>query len=533
MNKYIYVTIGPVQGFISQSKKTKDFFNRSNIVGEILKELISSIECKDSELILPSFLEEIKLYEIDISNYFIIQVNQEFDTECVRKKYEIIVNKIDSSLHNDLDMYIAISSKLSYKEAFKELVNRIRMYKTIKTFQKNNENNNTSNCTICGKYAEFQDGLCQSCSTIRKHGKESDNFPSTLYISALEFINSNKGIIDNYINKLIKEGIIKNRYEKYDGHIFYEDILIKEKGNRATEIYKEFFKDKAKPTKYYSLIKCDIDDLGKWIYGKYTRNNNLIDIQQNISEKIIEFGLNIKKYVEEQNIGKTVYAGGDDILTFISVAYIEKYIRFVEAELKKLNDYFIDRLIDKDIKFSLSRSITIAHNTIPLNEVIAIDNKNMEFVKSKYEDTYTRKNGTIVSFISTSTTYKTTYYQESEVSTINDLFNNANCLKKDITKSIVVDLDNLVRGLNIKKHDSDTCSALEEILLTQYKRILNRKIIGENDSNKIENLYDSFKKIVISNCDCRKSQVVDYENIISYLYITASIAREINREELT
>ncbi len=72
------------------------------------------------------------------------------------------------------------------------------------------------------------------------------------------------------------------------------------------------------PSKYYAVIRFDGDRMGKWLSGAF-RNSVSIDAHRQLSDKLLEFSGKLKEIVERRHCGQIVYAGGDDVLAFVTL----------------------------------------------------------------------------------------------------------------------------------------------------------------------------------------------------------------------
>jgi CRISPR-associated protein Cmr2 len=164
----------------------------------------------------------------------------------------------------------------------------------------------------------------------------------------------------------------------------------------------EFLKDKKiSPSKYYAILQMDGDNMGKWLRGEFNikigeaihenvkkalidfsksddkeriDDNNekkeekikkILDsrhpispsIHQVFSRRLSIFALEyVRKIVEEDNYGKLVYAGGDDILAFLPVENVLNCAYELQKTFKEV--------LSK--KATMSAGILIVHHKYPL-----------------------------------------------------------------------------------------------------------------------------------------------------------------------
>ncbi len=182
---------------------------------------------------------------------------------------------------------------------------------------------------------------------------------------------------------LMEETYRKDYFEKEYGIIDVED--------KDFDEIKSFLKEKGiSPSRYYSILQMDGDNMGKWLKGEFNpkikdtihdkTRDALIQfsegedkeklekilcsahptspsIHQAFSRKLSLFALeNVKKIVEDDHWGKLVYAGGDDVLAFLPT---EEVLKCAYNLQKKFKDVLSP-------KASMSAGILIVHHKYPL-----------------------------------------------------------------------------------------------------------------------------------------------------------------------
>ncbi len=271
------------------------------------------------------------------------------------------------------------------------------------------------------------------------------SFPSTVEIAIADF--KEKAIENKSLEKFekkIKEILgeapplvvsplpkLKNEIkETIDGELFFEENLkkesIKEKFEKDLdeEKIKEIKKDLknlreeiGNPNPYYAIIYLDGDNMGKWLSGELLPNikdaynsqtweklppnfknqlNKLSSkkfltpaIHSSISAALRNYAIEfVRKIVEEEHLGKLVYAGGDDVLAFVNLrdlAQVMEKLRFsfsgeikIENKEIKVDPQNKNGFVEKDGIYiltmgknaTLSMGVVIAHYKEPLKIVI-------------------------------------------------------------------------------------------------------------------------------------------------------------------
>lgn len=124
-------------------------------------------------------------------------------------------------------------------------------------------------------------------------------------------------------------------------------------------------------TKYYAVIMMDGDDMGQWISGEKRipgKNGSLTQkvnmaYQKELSARLDHFAAYSVPAIMQHYKGMLIYAGGDDVLAFVSVA----------SALNMAKDFrlaFSHEEKGLSSKATASMGIVIAHEKAPLNMVL-------------------------------------------------------------------------------------------------------------------------------------------------------------------
>lgn len=382
-----------------------------------------------------------------------------------------------------------INIGLLYQLAYSALEKSMGARKNLRNFEQTNEYGRK--CSLCGekqgvisaekgtlkvgKYISATESLCTTCFTKRALERyledifgdifKSFYFPSTAEIAVSDFkkraLKNAKKEFKEYMETvaiLFKKASykpfvsflpnIKKEFRGLDedfnieGSLFFEETLTKKEFkeeygicicDKTIKVLKEklkFLTEKAgKPCPYYSVIKLDGDNMGKWLSGenlpeiKHAYNSEIWaklpkdfkekikvfphkkiltpSIHASISNALRNYTLEFVRYiVEEEHLGKLVYSGGDDVLAFVNlkdlIPVIQKlraafsgHIKFNNKELTV--DWSNDTgFVIKDEKYiltmgpnsSASCGVVIAHFKTPLKLVIDKVNQMEEKAKA-------------------------------------------------------------------------------------------------------------------------------------------------------
>jgi CRISPR-associated protein Cmr2 len=261
-----------------------------------------------------------------------------------------------------------------------------------------NSNYVSANKAMLSKDLSENEGL--SAVSMLKRSSTIAKFSSTAKIALMynesTLTKEAKPIFDDYIN-LFNEQEFPRIYCKYlnsvrltdnqgdlqtefdDQLLYRENITEKYIPNKyqldsALAIFdkiEKYFKDK-----YYAIIHFDGDKMGKLISGSRLQNDNdksdetLPRFQRTVSKLLSDFA----KWASQTYLiaprGQTIYAGGDDFLGFVNLAYLLVVVQ-------ELRDGF-DNQVNKHLKskynldgdFTFSAGIVIAHYKEPLSLVL-------------------------------------------------------------------------------------------------------------------------------------------------------------------
>lgn len=124
------------------------------------------------------------------------------------------------------------------------------------------------------------------------------------------------------------------------------------------------------PPKYYAVLLMDGDRMGDCL-----RKADSVDTHRRLSNGLRDFALKqVQAIIEDQALGRVVYAGGDDLLAFLPLEYVFDAAR-------KLNKAFHALMPD----LTLSTGIAIAHHLAPLDGVLKAARRAEEEAKETYK----------------------------------------------------------------------------------------------------------------------------------------------------
>ncbi len=487
MSNYLFtLTITPVQSFISQARKTKDLFVGSEILSSLSRKALKEFE-KHGIKIIP---QDDKF----VSNKFVgkLENTTEKEVRDLGKKLEQDINKefinkifqntnmCENNLQNFFKVFwVAVELEDDYKKSYKKLEQNLEAVKNLRTFKQDPQTAGKAKCVLCGERNQAKedngDKLCLICLTKREcdiEGKSKGDYPSTAKIALLDWLK------DVYYDEL--EELKDENGEKFDEQWFLE--------NDKQEI-KDFIKknklDTSTQKKYYALIQFDIDDMGK------TLSSLDEEEQKELSNALGKFTQKAKNILNLQykDTKCTIYAGGDDFLGFVNLAYLFEI-------LKKIKEAF------KIENMTFSTSIVIAHYKAPLHKVLDFSRELLVETKAHFED----KNGVGIVVLSDSAINAKTICRYDNLELLKDM------QEQKIGMGLHYRLQTIFNYLDNISFDEFLTQ--KEMIKVEIKRLLKREDVDFDE--KIYNSLIAFfnnQKIEHST----NSYEIDFKNFIGYL----------------
>ncbi|MBZ0181541.1 MAG: type III-B CRISPR-associated protein Cas10/Cmr2 [Melioribacteraceae bacterium] len=569
MSHYLFLfTIGPVQGFIAQARKTRDLYNGS----QLLTKLIDTV----FEVVDPIFPQKINDTEKSYPNRFIAIIEKENDTEMktfgdelkqkVQVKFEelalfavketkVDVSKLPKNFDEQISKHLSIQwvaipyDENNYEQQFKEIESQLGAIKNIREFEQLEEVGRK--CSICGErntlfyngnmHPYYQsdairinnvqlqkgEGLCAVCFTKRFF--QEKEFPSTAEIALGESISQLRR--DDKRNSKI-ENYKKYLASNFDYQLFFEHNLREEyfkrqnidktKLEKAKELLKEINKIKPSEIKlngYFAMIMFDGDSMGKWLSGVNIKEDaNLINFHKGLTNSLGEFAKKTHSIVKGEK-GKVVYAGGEDFLAFINLNHLFDVLKELREEFDKLvNQNIANKKNGANLTFSAG--VVIAYYKMPLSEVLNWARKMEKEAKNIDDD----KNGLAIAVIKHSgeinqTTIKWSY-DESVAGNLSILYELTNDLSNEILS------DKFIKNLEDEFRRFPNDKVNSEMLATEMQRLIRNSFIDKSLSKdeKTHKAKEKTEKLMRFFNEMDKEK----DNFFSLLGISDFIARQLN-----
>lgn len=586
MSRFLFLfTVGPVQSFIAQARKTQDLYSGSFLLSHLSDIAIAKLNTfvSSCELIFPN--KEIA----SKPNRFIAKIECE-DPEKIgselrsfvqneyRKICEDIVAKLSLSAPKGFDQQIDYLLDLhwialdfeegEYASKFSELESYLGAVKNVRRFHQFQEAGRK--CSLCGernvlfyggtkkrahvhdaeritnvsnKFISDGEGLCSVCLSKRFAGRHFKNkyhsdYPSTAEIALMDTLSKlDSSLLNDYKSFFgkdfdeqlyFKDNLTKKYFEK-NGIKADPEISLKKLSkltNTAEQIGLNF-------STYYALLCLDGDNMGKWLSGKYLddKEKSKLEIFHGyLTEELGSYADKVEKIVQEK--GKLVYSGGDDVLALINLNYLLPVMKELREYFPAFEEFSYTK---QGVKSSASCGVCIAHYKTPLQEVITWARK-MEH-EAKSIDDNDRKDAFAIAVLKRSgEIHKTVFNWKYEtLDTIEVLAELISLLKSPNNSETPAFSDSFVKKLNeefnLLMNDEGNYSEFP-LFETEVKRLINRSCMMVKNTGESETEYHSRKDQTIAGITkklcalARESRSL--ENFLSLLNTAVFIERGSN-----
>ncbi|HRK28640.1 MAG TPA: type III-B CRISPR-associated protein Cas10/Cmr2 [Chitinophagales bacterium] len=396
--------------------------------------------------------------------------------------------------------------------------------------------------TIPLKLLQEGEGLC--AVSMLKRFFEADNetvtnFPSTAKIALLDTLNKNqiaqtyidvirsinRGYADEqiyYEENLTTKYLQKQGYKKLQSELGYKSL--KENFDRMKKSVKD---DKLILSKYYAILVFDADGMGSKLGACKNKEEH-----QKLSELLGKYGQNATKYIDDNKLGKTVYAGGDDFLGFLNLNHLFEAMQV----LREMFNTEVNAKLPEHLKLTFSAGVAIAHYKTPLSEVLnyarAMEKKSKK-IENKSDDNIKKDAFSIAVLKHSGEIHDTTFrWKEEKIYSTEILKTLTNHLKeKDISDKFITNLSETFTKLLDKNGDwwSNASTpaqkgTLNDIFKCELERFAKRaKTEGASINIKdfCNNLYALYSNHLPFD--------LNLQNFLNALHICEFIGRHLNK----
>ena len=414
------------------------------------------------------------------------------------------------------------------------------------------------------KYCRQGEALCTICLTKRLAreyiGKKFEpvknlSFPSTSEVSTADIksqIIKKKGATEKYeefvksvqalkdtngnhlevtVNPMPK--LRENREDwnvwNIDGDWLFEDAFSEQSLERSygisrqaqresieqcTELRRELIHDYIghEPTGYFAVIVLDGDGMGQII-------SQAMDPKAHteISGQLNDYTTEVRKIVEQDFLGKLIYAGGDDVLALANLSDLLEILHRLRWDFPNLNS-------GQKPASTASAGVCIAHHKMPLGDVLR-HARTMEKAAKSVDG----KNALGIALLKHSgnisqTVFKWKYEGETPESTIDTICVSQNLV--ELIKSGEISKKFLYVFREVFARLSDDLGMLElpGIVETEFKRLIRRAMSESARSN--QEIQDKMNENVEDLTALLTGKRMKFSDFVSFLEVVNFIARE-------
>ncbi|MDI9870614.1 type III-B CRISPR-associated protein Cas10/Cmr2 [Flectobacillus roseus] len=436
MQTYLFIfTIGPVQSFIAQARKTQDLYAGSQLLSDLIGFAMAKTR-ESGEIIFPfsdakskpnRFVAKITCQDVKtFGNNLQSMVREELKriaSDALGKWFDIASYQIEDFLETYWAAIIYDESK-EYHKQYKELETTLGGVKNYRVFKQLSVPEQGRKCSVNGFYnalfyrkqdkevnqsfdvlrekkylsnntiivdnesmvglgiIQKGEGICGLTLLKRRYKESLTTFPSTANIALLHILN-NQAIKDSgALTPLLNcDGASESTIDNFNGQLLFSENINKEyfkkqeikcNEDKFSDCFKNFEKVvKQENLKFLKYYAVIVFDADDM--GKKLSACDSIEKHKELSLKLSEYAEWAREYVNKGR-GKTIYAGGDD---FMGLLNLKTLFESIEELRKKFGEQFqVEQL-------TFSAGIAIAHYKAPLGEVLSYARKMEHIAKEQ------------------------------------------------------------------------------------------------------------------------------------------------------
>lgn len=622
MNKHHFLfTVGPVQSFIAQARKTQDLYAGSQLLADLIHYGISYIQEMQGELIYPNDISKTTVnfniekndnsYPnrivaiLDVKNINVFAKGLEnLIQNCFEQKADALFKDVLSSkdqplgmceqLKNFLEIYwVAVPyDETNYKKCFKTLEANLAIVKSFRQIQPFSQKEIGRKCSVNGQYnvkvyRKESTEINKKCETIRnkklfhndnfiikpdykkiqlrhiqpgeglsaisffkrlyKNNNGAQSFPSTADIALLHLNRPLKQSLETYKSLfgkncydnqlLFKDNLTQKYFEKYWIHSHEygknqspkenikkdQEKLLTKAQNQLENLIKLIKEQKLLYTKYYALLRFDGDSMGKQLAKATNKDQHRL-----FSSYLMDFAKQARAYLDTENRGKTVYAGGDDFLGFVNLGSLFAVVTHLRQLFQKTVAQKVEELYpDETDPFTFSMGVVVAHYKTPLSEVVK-KSKLLEAQAKLYRIVENKKDNTGLCFMTSSAVLAETYFKNEDWKILKRLVERLK--DKDLTNKFIFSFVQELTSLSGEYSFAQT-DLLRAATKTELARLIKRSAVSNKkiDTCLIQQLQyllsEHYKKIVSNK------YYLDDQNYIHFLKLAEKLAAELRQND--
>jgi len=545
MQQYLFIfTIGPVQSFIAQARKTQDLYAGSQLLSDLIDFAMKEVKSK-GEIIFPFEGAKSKpnRFVANISSDDIKQTGNNLQDAVKNKLLEIAKSSMGATfngiarlqLEDFLETYwtaIHYDENKNYNIQYKELERSLGAVKNFRDYNQFSEQGRK--CSVNGFYnvlfyrrndnekdndedlkkrkylssnsliirgsdgiglGELQkgEGIC-GLTFLKRNYNATQKFPSVANIASMHIWQCEE-VRDSveFEKMLLCDGKKIETIDEFNGQLLFAENITKEffdqQDTKCTLECAEdslrgltqlIKKQNLKFIKYYAAIVFDADDMG----SKLSACNSIKE-HQTLSQKLAEYADWAREYVNNGK-GKAIYAGGDDFMGLLNLTTLFETIEELRKEFGK-------RFVEEQMTFSAG--IAIAHYKTPLGEVLNYARK----MEHKAKDQKDKNSFGIAVMKHSGEVHETVLYWNNNLATSTKkgdwnttyLSNTYKKLQEGVSPSFIKNLNEI---LSVWEDDPNTFTAQSQ---HEIRRFIKRSSSGLDTTELVAEVTELYKQVSI------------------------------------
>lgn len=472
MTNYIGITLGPIYATLQHARNTREIWAASYLFSRLTELLLEALPSIGAEVLVPFKVDTpiSQRYGTGIYNDRIFAVLPEGGVTKIAGLVEAVINKLAVELtpkksNPNPDFWrrylrIGVVTKeiesLNNGALFSEISPLLDTQELYTPYFQNAEEADTLTVLLEGIYdtALAKNALQDAKGTLK--GLMHGLFPSTADLGTLELYRRNEAAYKDIQEKAKKS---QNENEQLDE--FYQQIM-------SEPAFKDNFRDYHK---YFCIVHADGDNLSE-------QNRKLSDKKayEKLSQQLSQFALDAAQLVDDFG-GKTVFAGGDDLLFFAPVCTYNS--------TNKSTDSIFSLIQDLDNRYnqlgfantSLSFGITITYHKYPLFEARQLSYEELnEIAKKVHWKDGGEKNAIAVRMLKHSGAWFESVLSKKNLESFVKAESELRRSKDDLLSGIIYKMDALESLITQLLHDT----AFEERLAALFTNYFNEPVHRRN-----------------------------------------------------
>lgn len=373
---YIFVcSVGPVQSFIASARKTLDLWSGSYILSDLIRIALEESEQAGAKLIQPMSIPK-RTKVASLPNRFLVQIDgQASDVVAFGQRIEETIRTYWSSqvlagvelafdektghvksqaieqAEDALEIYWAYERLTDYPTTRIRLEQMLASTKLSKQFTTQVQTNLT--CSVCHERDALSDRPTQPDDSYAELKENTHALWTRL--------KGNDGhMMVRESEHLCSICLLKRLYPRLHRSIGIESF-------ESTRGFTEG------QDGYFAIVMADGDDMGKWIGGRDTALSShepgTLQYHQELSRRLTQFAeVEVPDITEQFNDSEgrvqLIYAGGDDVLAFVSLAKVFPFLRMAHDRFGSEQGLHESA--------TMSAGIAIVHSSMPLQHAIRV-----------------------------------------------------------------------------------------------------------------------------------------------------------------